>query len=94
MQKQNQTKKEKAIVNFRKAQSHLAKVIKITDGCEYCVNVMQQNLAVIGLLRSAHELMMANHLETCFKAAMEPASEKKKQEMIDEILKVARICNK
>jgi CsoR family transcriptional regulator, copper-sensing transcriptional repressor len=94
MQKQNLTKKEKTIVNFKKAQSHLAKVIKMAEGGEYCVNVMQQNLAVIGLLRSAHELMMANHLETCFKSAMESASEKKKQEMIDEILKVARICNK
>jgi DNA-binding FrmR family transcriptional regulator len=94
MQKTNQTKKEKAIVNFKKAQSHLSKVIKMAEGGEYCVNVMQQNLAVIGLLRSAHELMMANHLETCFKAAMVSGNEKKKQEMIDEILKVARICNK
>jgi len=94
MKKQNQTKKEKAIVNFKKAQSHLGKVIKMAEAGDYCINVMQQNLAVIGLLRAAHELMMANHLETCFKSAMETASEKKKQEMIEEILKVARICNK
>jgi len=94
MQKQNLTKKERAIVNFKKAQSHLSKVVKMAEDGDYCIDVMQQNLAVIGLLRSAHELMMANHLETCFKSAMESASEKKKQEMIEEILKVARICNK
>ena len=92
--KQNQTKKEKAVANFKKAQSHLAKVIEMAESGDYCISIMQQNLAVIGLLRSAHELMMANHLETCFKSAMESASEKKKQEMIEEILKVARICNK
>jgi CsoR family transcriptional regulator, copper-sensing transcriptional repressor len=94
MKKQNQTKKEKAIVNFKKAQSHLAKVIKMAESGDYCIDIMQQNLAVIGLLRSAHELTMANHLETCFKSAMESANEKKKQEMIEEILKVVRICNK
>lgn len=87
-------KKEKAIANFKKAQSHLAKVVKMAEAGDYCINVMQQNLAVIGLLRSAHELMMANHLETCFKTAMESASETKKQDMIEEILKVTRICNK
>ena len=94
MQKQNLTHKQKAIVNFKKAQSHLSKVIKMAEAGDYCIDVMQQNLAVIGLLRSAHEMMMANHLETCFKSAMESANEKKKQEMIEEILKVARICNK
>ena len=94
MEKQIPSKKEKAILNFKKAQSHLAKVVKMAESGDYCIDIMQQNLAVIGLLRSAHELIMANHLETCFKSAMESASEKKKQEMIEEILKVARICNK
>ena len=40
------------------------------EGGEYCIDIMQQNLAVIGLLRSAHEMLMENHLNSCFKNAM------------------------
>ena len=86
--------KTSALLNFKKAQSHLAKVISMVEKDAYCVDIMQQNLAVIGLLKSAHQMMMANHLTTCFKTAMESTNEKKKQTMIDEILKVTKIANK
>ena len=82
------------IINFKKAKSHLDKIIKMTENGEYCINIMQQNLAVIGLLKSAHQMLMAGHLNTCFKNAMNSASEKRKQEMIEEILKVTKIVNK
>jgi DNA-binding FrmR family transcriptional regulator len=60
----------------------------------YCINVMQQNLAVIGLLRSAHEMLMENHLNTCFKNAMASKNERKKKQMAEEILKVTNLYNK
>jgi len=55
---------------------------------------MQQNLAVIGLLKSAHQMLMRGHLNTCFRSAMASKNEKKKQEMIEEILKVTKLANK
>jgi len=86
--------KEKTLINFKKAQSLLAKIIKMVESGEYCINIMQQNLAVIGLLRSAHEMLMENHLNTCFKSAMQTKNEKRKQEMINEILRVTKLFNK
>lgn len=86
--------KEKALINFKKAQSLLAKISEMTENNEYCMNIMQQNLAVIGLLRSAHEMLMENHLNSCFKNAMASKNEKKKQEMTEEILKVTKLFNK
>ena len=88
------TQKKETLINFKKAQSSIAKIIKMVDANEYCINIMQQNLAVIGLLRSAHEMLMGNHLNTCFKKAMGTKNEKRKQEMIDEILKVTKLFNK
>lgn len=88
------TQKEKTLINFRKAQSLISKIIKMVEKNEYCVNVMQQNLAVLGLLKSAHQMLMENHLNTCFKRAMGQRSEKRKQEMIKEILKVTKLFNK
>jgi len=86
--------KEKTLINFKKAQSSLGKIIKMVEENHYCINVMQQNLAVIGLLRSAHEMLMENHLNTCFKKAMQTRNEKRKQEMTTEILRVTKLFNK
>jgi CsoR family transcriptional regulator, copper-sensing transcriptional repressor len=86
--------KEKALISFKKAHSLIAKIIDMTGKNEYCMDIMQQNLAVIGLLRSAHEMLMENHLNSCFKNAMASKNEKKKQEMTDEILKVTKLFNK
>ncbi len=86
--------KTQLIIGFKKAHTLLGKIIKMSQGNEYCIKIMQQNLAVIGLLRSAHESLMENHLNTCFKKAMSAKNEKKKKEMIEEILKVINLFNK
>ena len=82
------------MIAYRKAKSHLEKIIKMIEEGQYCIDVMQQNLAVMGLLRSAHNALMENHLNSCFKTAMGTKNEKRKQQMIDEILKVSRLANK
>jgi len=94
-------KKQKTLINFKKAQSLLGKIIKMVEANQYCIDIMQQNLAVIGLLKSAHQMLMENHLNTCFKTAMAtkndlPAGrqEKRKKEMVQEILKVTKLFNK
>jgi CsoR family transcriptional regulator, copper-sensing transcriptional repressor len=87
---EQKNKKDMALINFKKAQSHLAKVIKMTEDGEYCISIMQQNLAVIGLLKSAHQMLMENHLHSCFITAMKTTDEKKKEAMVDEILTVTK----
>lgn len=86
--------KEKTLINFKKAQSLLTKIVKMTEEGQYCIDIMQQNLAVIGLLKSAHQMLMEGHLNNCFKKAMGTKNEKRKKEMIGEILKVTKLLNK
>jgi len=87
-------KKQQTLINFKKAQSLLGKIIKMVEANEYCIDIMQQNLAVIGLLKSAHQMLMENHLNTCFKTAMATKNEKRQKEMVEEILKVTKLFNK
>ena len=87
-------KKKKIKIGFKKAASLLAKINEMVEKDCYCIDVMQQNLAVIGLLRSAHENLMENHLCTCFRSAMASKNEKKKKQMTEEILKVTNLYNK
>lgn len=86
--------KKDTVVNFKKAQSSIAGIVKMIEQDKYCVDIMQQNLAVIGLLRVAHLKLMEAHLNSCFKAAMGTNNEKRKREMVDEILKVTKLSNK
>ena len=87
-------RKKNTLINFKKTQSLIPRIIKMVENNEYCINVMQQNLAAIGLLKSAHQMLMENHLNTCFKAAMETKSEKRKKEMTEEILRLTKLFNK
>jgi len=87
--------RQKTLINFKKAKSHTEKIIQMIESGDYCIDIMQQNLAVIGLLKSAHQMLLEGHLNTCFRKALESSNnEKRKQEMIKEILKVTKIANK
>ena len=85
---------EKILTALKKARSHLDNVIKMTEGKKYCVDILQQNLAVVGLLKSANGKLLERHLNSCFKRAMEGTNEKQKKKMIVEILKIERLNNK
>ena len=86
--------KQKTLIGYKKAQSLLRKIIEMVEGDRYCIDILQQNLAVIGLIKSAHLLLLEGHLNSCFKSAIETSSPAKKQKMIDEILAVTRMANK
>lgn len=89
-----ENRKKKILISIKKASSLLSRVSDMVERDQYCIHVMQQNLAVIGLLRSAHEMLMANHLDTCFRSALASKNEKKKKQMMEEILKVINLYNK
>ena len=84
----------KTLVNFKKTASLISKIIKMIEADDYCVSIMQQNLAAIGLLKSAQQMLLEGHLQNCFRSVMESKNEKKKQEMIREILQLNKLCNK
>ena len=88
------THKQKAEIALKKASSLLIKIQTMMEDGKYCIDIMQQNLAVIGLLKSAHHSLMENHLEGCVKTALSSGSAEKKRAMIEEILLVSKIANK
>lgn len=88
------TNKKKILINFKKTRSLLDKLIEMTENDGYCIDIMQQNLAAIGILKSAHQMLMEGHLDSCFKAAMNTKDEKRKAEMTAEILRVINMFNR
>lgn len=86
--------KNKHLIALRKAKALIEKIIGMAEDKKYCIDIMQQCLAAIGLLKSANQEMLQNHLGHCFRSAMKSASEVKQQKMIEEILKVVKNGNK
>ena len=84
---------KKILISLKKAQSHLGNVIKMVEDKEYCIDIMQQNLAVIGLLKSAGSALLERHIHSCFANVMKGTNEKRKQEMIEEILKINKLTS-
>lgn len=81
------------IIALKKAYSHLARVIRMVEGKKYCIDILQQNLAVMGLLKSANNKLLERHLNSCFVNAMRGTDEKRKREMIDEILSINKLIS-
>lgn len=86
--------RDKTKINFKKAQTHLARIQKMLEDGTYCVDIMQQNLAVIGLLKSAHQMLMEDHLHACFDSAMKSNNNQTKSRMTEEILTVTKLLNR
>jgi DNA-binding FrmR family transcriptional regulator len=86
--------KQDAVLALKKAKTLIETMLSMLEKGEYCVDIMQQNLAAIGLLRSAHTKLMGNHLHTCFMHGMNSNNPKRKEEMIDEIAKVMSMGNR
>lgn len=87
-------KREKEKIALKKAKSLVEKVLKMVEEDKYCIDIIQQNLAVIGLLKSVNEKLLEGHLHHCFKSAMESGNEQRKEEVIEELLKVMRTAQK
>ncbi|MDR3559097.1 MAG: metal-sensing transcriptional repressor [Candidatus Pacebacteria bacterium] len=82
---------KKTIIALKKAHSHLGNIIRMVEDGEYCIDIIQQNLAVIGLLKSANGRVLEGHLNSCFAAAMRGTNERRKKEMIAEILAINKL---
>ncbi len=82
---------KKTIIALKKAHSHLGRVIGMATNQEYCIDILQQNLAVMGLLKAANARILEGHLNSCFAAAMRGTNERRKKEMIGEILEINKL---
>lgn len=91
---QNETHKQSIIISFKKARSLLDTIIGMVESDAYCVDIMQQNLSAIGLLKSAHERVMKDHLETCFVEGVQRGGAKKQKELIEELQTLMKLYNK
>lgn len=80
--------KKLASTSLKKAQTHINKVLKMIEEDQYCIDVLQQILAVNGLIKSASKKILNDHLNHCFAEGMTTKDEKRREELVREVLSV------
>lgn len=77
--------KQQALKRLFTAKGHLDHVISMVSGEKYCIDILQQSLAVQSALRAVDHIILKGHLEEHATKAM---SGHNKQKSIDEIIDV------
>lgn len=78
--------KKKTLIAVKKAASLSKKILEMIESEEYCMDIIQQIKAANGLLSSAFELTLENHMQTCGKHAFASSKKSEQEKMIKEIM--------
>lgn len=83
---------KKVLIWLKKAKTSLDKIIKMIEDDKYCIDIIQQNLAVIWLLKSANMNLLEWHMNCCVKKAFASKDEKEIEVKIWELVKVLKLA--
>ncbi len=72
------------------AKGQIEGIIKMVDDDRYCIDISNQLLATIALLKNANRLVLKAHLDSCVKDTLNEDSADKIQEIIDIIEKITK----
>lgn len=86
--------KQHASTALKKARTSLNNIIKMIEEDDYCLDILQQILAVNGLLKSASDKILQNHLNTCFIEGMKKENTQEKEKLIKEVIDVIGLRGK
>lgn len=77
--------KSEAVKRLRTARGHLESIIHMVDSEKYCIDILQQSLAVQSALRAVDHLILKGHLEEHVSHAMQG---KNKDKSIREVIEI------
>lgn len=85
-------KHQKVIIWLKKARTSLDKILKMLEEEKYCIDIIQQNLAVIWLLKSANMNLLEWHLNWCVKNALNAKNESDVENKMLELVKIINLA--
>ena len=78
--------REKALKNLKTAKGQLEGIIKMIEKERYCIDISNQILASIALLKKANLHILSGHLHSCVKQAMQQGDSEEKLKEIEDVL--------
>ena len=78
--------REKALKNLKTAKGQLEGIIKMIEEERDCIDISNQILASIALLKKATLHILSGHLHSCVKQAMQQGDSEEKLKEIEDVL--------
>ncbi len=86
----NQAVKKEALTRLRRIEGQVRGIMKMVDGEQYCIDIINQIAAAEKALSGVARIVMKRHVESCVSSAIvEGKGQKMIDEMIDAIFKVS-----
>ena len=85
---------DKVSIAMKKARTSMEKVMKMLEDDMYCIDIIQQNLAIMGLLRSTNTTLLQGHIEHCVTNAAKENDSERLDQMMQELLMIMNIAQK
>ncbi|MFY9370952.1 MAG: metal-sensing transcriptional repressor [bacterium] len=80
--------KEAVLRKLRTVQGQIAGLIKMVEEDRYCIDISNQILASIGILKNINKEVLDAHLKHCVMEAFASADQEAKEQKVAEIIKV------
>ena len=77
--------RQNVVHRLKIARGHLDKVIEMAEKDKYCIDIINQSVAVQSALKKVDEILLKNHLQTC---AVDAIKHGRSTSAVDEIIKV------
>lgn len=78
------------MVALKRIEGQVRGVQGMIEDRKYCIDILNQIHAIKGALGRVEEKILEKHLKHCVTEAVRGSSEKKKQQKLDEVLKLIR----
>jgi DNA-binding FrmR family transcriptional regulator len=86
--------KQGILNRLKSIEGHVRGIQRMVDDDAYCIDVINQNLAVQGALEKVNSLILERHLQTCVTTAIRGDNPAERERVIDEILQVFETTGK
>lgn len=80
--------KDKALRKLKIVKGQIEGIIKMVEDDRYCIDISNQILASISILKGLNTDVIAGHMNHCIKKAIEESDDEKMTEIIDLIKKI------
>jgi CsoR family transcriptional regulator, copper-sensing transcriptional repressor len=86
--------KKEILLSIKKASGTIKKVEKLIEDDVYCANIAQQINAAIGLLKSANNKLLENHIKCCGAKKLLSKDKKEIDDFVKELIRVRDVSTR
>lgn len=86
--------KDEILARLRSIEGHVRGVARMVENDAYCIDIIQQTLAIKRAIDKVNQLILSNHLQNCVTTAIRGDDPIERERVLSELLDVFEASNK